>query len=170
MNKIATTLLISSLALGSFTLANADSDNYDNRGHSYQKHKHSGKHCDNQGERHGSRIDRMIERLGLNDEQTKQARSIRDNYRPKMDALSDKMRDNRRQLQNEMHADTINQNKVKKLAQVIGDLKTDKIILRAKMRTEIHKVLTKEQREEMKSWKGRRGDGHGHRRHGHGHS
>ena len=167
MNKITTTLLISSLALGGFTIANADDDYYEKRGHSYEKHERSGKHCDKHGKRSDSRIDRMIERLDLNDEQTKQVRLIRDNYRPEMDSLSDKMKGNREQLRELMQEDTIDQDQVKQLAQVIGDLKTDKIILRSDMRAEFNQVLTKEQREKMENWRGRRGHGDGHRRHDH---
>jgi len=160
MNKIATTLIISSLALGGFAVANASDD--DDR---YERHGYSGKKCDKHGKDHGSRMERMIERLDLNDEQTTQVRTIRDNYRPKMQALSGKIRGNRQQLREVMHEDTINQSKVKELAQVMGDLKTDKIILRAEMKAEMHKVLTKEQREKMKEWKGRGGHGHGKRHH-----
>lgn len=160
MNKIATTLIISSLAVGGFAVANAsdDDDRYERRGYSTKK-------CDKHRKGPGSRMERMIERLDLNDEQTTQVRSIRDSYRPKMEILSDKIRGNRQQLREVMHEDTINQNKVKELAQVMGDLKTDKIILRAEMKAEMHKVLTKEQREEMKEWKGRRGYGYGYRHH-----
>jgi len=157
MNKIATTLIISSLALGGVAVANASAD--DDR---YERRGYSGKYCDKGNRGFGSRFERMTERLNLSEEQTKQVRTIRDNYRPQISTLADKMRDNRQQLRELMHGDTINQDKVKELAQVMGDLKTDKIILRAEMKAEIHKVLTKEQREEMKEWKGRRGHGHRH--------
>jgi len=167
MNKMATTLLISSLALGGFTIANADDGYYEKRGLSYEKHKHSGKHCDKKGKGSGSRIDRMIERFDLNDKQTKQMRLIRDTYRPKMDALGDKTKDNRKQLRELMQAESVDQGQVKKLAQVMGDLKADKIILRGEMRAEFNQVLTKEQREEMKNWKGRCGHDYGHRGHDH---
>jgi protein CpxP len=156
MNKIATTLIISSLALGGFTVANADDDRYERRGY-------PGKYCDKDGKGFGSRIERMTERLNLSDEQRKQVRAISDNYRPKMRSIADERRKNRQQLREVMLADTVNQGKVKKLAQKAGDLKTDKIILRGKMHAEVNKVLTKEQREEMKEWKGRRGYGRGYK-------
>ena len=160
MNKIATTLMISSLVLGGFAVANAsdDDDHYERRGY-------SGKYCDKDDKHFGSRFERMTERLNLSEGQTKQVRSIRDNFRPKITTLADKMRDNRKQLREVMHEDTIDQGKVKQLAQVIGDLKTDKIILRAEMKAKMHKVLTKEQREEMKEWKGRRDYDHGYKHH-----
>lgn len=158
MNKIATTLIIGSLALGGFTVANASAD--DDR---YERRDHSEKYCDKGNRGFDSRFEHMTERLNLSEEQTKQVRAIRDNYRPKISTLADKMQDNRKQLREVMRGDTINQDKVKELAQVMGDLKTDKIILRAEIKAEMHKVLTKEQREEMKEWKGRHG--HGYRDH-----
>ena len=177
MNKITTILLISSLALGGFTIANAnananaddddDDDYYEKRGGSYKEYERSGKSCDKRGKGSGSRIDRMVERLDLNDEQTKQVRLIDDTYRPKMDALVDKMKNNRKQLRELMQAESVDQGQVKQLAQVMGGLKTDKIILRSEMRVEINQALNKEQREEMKNWKGRRGHDHGHKRHDH---
>lgn len=162
MKKIATTLVISSLVLGGFIVSNsnADDDRYERRGH-------SGKHCNKKfGKGSADRFERMKKRLNLSDEQAKQVRAIRDSYSPKRTELAKKTKQNRQQLREAMRADTINQDKVKELAQTMGDLKTDKIILRAKMRTEIHKVLSKEQREKMKNRKGYRGHSHGHRHHG----
>ena len=160
MNKIATTLLISSLALGGFAAVHASSDEYEKH-EKYEKSEKHGKYCDKHRKKSGSRGEYMIERLDLSDAQAKQVRSIRDSYRPKMQEFRDKMRDNRKQLREAMHADTINQDQVKEIAQKKGDLTVKKIILRTEMRTEIHKVLTKEQREKMKNMKGRHGYGQG---------
>ena len=165
MNKIATTLLVSSLALGAFSLANADDDRYERHEryeHSedddrYERHGYKGKYCDKHGKKSGQRMERMIKHLDLSDEQATQVRSIRDSYQPKMQALREKMQENRKQLREEMQSETIDQEKVKKLAQATGDLKAEKIILRAEKRNKIHNVLTKEQREKMKEMKERRG-------------
>ena len=51
MNKIAITLLVSSLALGGFTLANADDERYEREDHyekseHYKRDGHKGKYCD----------------------------------------------------------------------------------------------------------------------------
>jgi len=166
MNKIVTTLLVSSLALGGFTLANASDDDryerYERYEHSddddrYERKGYKGKYCDKHGKKSGDRMERMIKHLELSDEQATQVRSIRDSYQPKMQALREKMQENRKQLREEMHAETIDQEKVKKLADKMGDLKADKIILRAEKRNKIHNVLTNEQREKMKEMKERRG-------------
>ena len=162
MNKIATTLLVSSLALGGFTLANADDDRYEKedryeKGEYYKHDGHKGKYCDKHSKKSAYRLEKMIKRLSLSDEQATQVRNINESYKPQMEALREKMKENRKQLREEMHAESIDQSKVKQLAQSTGDLKANKIILRAEMRSEIHKVLTKAQREEMKKMKEHRG-------------
>ena len=167
MNKITTTLLVSSLALGGFTLANADDDRHE-RGDHYDKHErdgHKGKYCNKHGKKSGYRMEKMIKHLGLSDEQATQVRSIRESFQPKKEALRNKMKANRMQLREVMHADNIDQNKVKELAKTMGDLKANKIILRAEMRSNIHKVLTKAQREEMKKRKEHRGSKYKHDSH-----
>lgn len=167
MNKITTTLLVSTLALGGFTLANADDDRYERehryeKGEHYKHDSHKGKYCNKHGKKSGYRMEKMIKRLDLNEEQAKQVRDINESYKPKMEALREKMKENRKQLREAMHADKIDQDKVKELAQTAGKIKSNKIILRAEKRNEIHKVLTKEQREKMKKQKEYRGSNYKH--------
>jgi len=156
MNKIATTILVSSLALGGFTLANADDDRYD-RGDRYERGEHKGKYCNKHDKKSAYRMKKMVKKLGLSDEQAKQMQSIRDSYKEKMQSLRKKMKENKKQLREEMRAESMDQSKVKEIAQSTGDLKASKIILRAEMRNEIHKMLTKEQREKMKQYKEHKG-------------
>jgi len=146
MNKIAVTLLAGSLALGGYGLVNASPD-------SYEKYEYQGKHC-----KHGKegRLERMKSTLDLSEDQVTKIRAIKDKYRPEKMALRGKMKDARKQLREAMHADSIDKNKVKKLARQMGDLKTQKILLRADMKAEVHSVLTSEQRAKKKDmFKGR---------------
>jgi len=159
MNKLVKTLLIGSLTLGGFTMANASPDHFDKPGH-------AGKSCGKHEKDRGARIEKMIERLDLDEGQAEQVRNIRDNYHPQMEQLKEKMKDNRQQLRELVQADALDQEQVRVIAEAIGDLKTEKIILRTTMKSEIRMVLTEEQREEMKQWKKRRGFGHGRRHHG----
>ena len=161
MKKIATTILVSSLALGGFTLANADYDRNDR----HERSEHKGKYCDKHGKKSGYRMEKMIKHLGLSEEQAKQVHNIRDSYKGKMQAAREKMQENRKQLREEMHAESIDKSKIKELAQTAGKIKSNKIILRAEMRNEIHKVLTKEQREKMKKQKEYRGSNYKHDHH-----
>lgn len=158
MNKIVAVLIAGSLALGGLAAANADDDRYEHRGH-------HGKYCDKHGKGFGSPLERMADRLKLSDEQLKQVRAIEDKYRPEKRKLADQMRDTRKDLRAVMHADSIDQGKVKKLAQKMGSLKTEKIILRGKKHAEINKVLNKEQREQMRQWRPRHDKGYGYRHH-----
>ena len=151
MNKLLTTLLVSSLALGGMTLANADSEYYG-------KGEHKGKYCQK------GRIERMAEKLDLSESQLKQVREIQEKYRPEKQALRDKMKSSRQQLREVMQVENIDQAKVRKLAQQLGDLKAEKIVLRSQIRSEMNKVLSKEQREKMKGMyknRGKRYDGRG---------
>ena len=159
MNKIVTTLLIGGLTLGGFTMANASPGHFDKPGH-------ASKSCGKHEMDRGSRIEKMIKHLDLDEGQAEQVRNIRDNYRPQMKELKEKMKDNRQQLHELAQADTLDQEQVKIIAEVIGDLITEKIILRTTMKSEIRMILSEEQREEMKNWKRDRGFGHGRRHHG----
>ena len=145
MNKLITTLLVSSLAMGSIAIAHANSEHSGDR-------EHQGKRCmkGKMGNKFGMRIERMAKKLGFSESQLKQAREIQEKYQPQMQALHDKKKATRQELRAVMHADNIDQAAVKKLAQQQGDLKAQKIILRSQIRSEIHKLLTAEQRTKMK--------------------
>lgn len=142
MNKLLTALLVGSLTLGGLTLAKADDDD---KG----KGEYKGRYCE-YGMGRASRIERMAEALGLSESQLKQVREIQEKYHPKKQVLRDKMKSSRQQLREVMQSDNVDQGKVSKLAQQIGDLKAEKIMLRVQKYSEMNKVLTKEQREKMK--------------------
>ena len=165
MNKLTTTLLTASLALGSFGIIIASPGEYGKYGHK-GKYCQQGKH----GKGHGAaRITRMTSVLGLNSKQVKQLEAIQAKYQPKRIALRTKMQAARTQLRQAMHADKIDKVKVKQLAQATGDIRTQKIVLRAEMREAVHNILTPEQRAKKKTMrKGRYGRHHGHKGH-HGH-
>ncbi len=167
MKTIATTLLVSSLVLGGFAVASDYDDRYERKGHyekgdRYDRGGHKGKYCDKRTAKSGHRMEYMIKKLDLNDSQTTQVRNIRDSYQSKMESLRSKMKDSRKQLRDTMHEDTIDQGKVRELAQTIGALKTDKIILRSAMRTDIHNVLSTKQRKELKKLQQYRGSEYEH--------
>ena len=153
MNKLITTLLVSSIAMGSFAIAHAESEHSGVR-------EHNGKHCNKgkMGNKFGMRIERMAKKLGFSESQLKQAHEIEAKYKPQMQALHDKKKATRQELRAVMHADTIDQAVVKKLAQQQGDLKAQKIVLRSQMRAEINNVLTEEQRSKMKEMHKKRGE------------
>jgi len=146
MNKTAAILLTTSLALGGYGVANASADHQG-------KHEYQGKHCKHgkYGKKDGeARLERMKAKLGLSEKQVTQIRAIKDKHRPGKMALRGKMKETRMQLRAAMHADQIDKAKVKQLAQQMGSLKVEKIMLKADMRSEVNKVLTAEQRAKKK--------------------
>ena len=152
MNKLASAILIGSLAIGGAAIATADND-YRGKG------EYHGKYCD-KGKKHGYRFERMADELDLSETQMKQMRNIKETFKPQRQALRQKMRENRKTLRELMHADNIDQAAVNQLANAKGELVKEKILLRAQFKAEMNKVLNKEQREKMKNKRGYHGKKH----------
>jgi Spy/CpxP family protein refolding chaperone len=147
MKKGMSVLLVAALVGGGMSVAYADRDGYESH-HEYGERHHGkeGKHCKKGGK---FRIEKMREHLGLSDEQVKKMESIREKFKPKMQALREKSKANRAKLREAKHADKVNMSEIKALAKAQGELKTQKIILKAEKRQAIHAVLTKEQLSKM---------------------
>ena len=84
------------------------------------------------------------------DQRSRDYAAIKDKYRPEKRALKDKMRANRRQLRELTDRDKVSESDIRKLANEYGKNKADYIFLKKKMKLEMRKVLTKEQREKQK--------------------
>ena len=159
MKTLVTTLLLGSLSLTGMHSAFADDDREEKHGYHSEHHgEHGGKYCDKHGK--GNRIERMKQHLGLTDDQVKKMQDLREKYQPQKQALREKMRDTRKQLRDVMHAEQLDQREVKILANKIGDLKAEKIMLHAKKRSEMNAILTPEQRQKMRDWKQKRHEHH----------
>ena len=156
MNKIATTLVASTMALAGLGLAYAGTDRHEGQEYSKGKHCNHGKHG-KQGEHY---IQRMTKQLGLSDEQAAQVRTIKEKYQPQKQELRSAMMENRRSLRELMKAEPMDEPGVQQLAESMGKLKTDKILLKSKMISEINQVLTAEQREKRNAMKHHRGYKH----------
>jgi Spy/CpxP family protein refolding chaperone len=96
-----------------------------------------------------ARIERMADMLDLTKEQRDKVRAIVDKSRPQTRELRDKMADNRNQLRTLAQQGSPKEADVRKLADTQGKLMADMIVQRTKVRTEIHAVLTPEQREKL---------------------
>lgn len=163
MNKMLITLLAGSLAMGSLGLANADDDRYQRV--EYKK----GQHCKHKGEgsRDEYRLKRMTEKLELSEEQASRIQAIWDKYSPQKQQLRSKMLENRKQLREAMFADSRDEARLQQLAEAIGKLKTEKILLKSRIHGEVSQVLTSEQLEQRKQMRQKHGykhRGHGYRR------
>ena len=157
MNKIASSILIGTLALGGLSMVNASPDNH-GEGHGYKSH-----HCKH-GQKGGhSRFEKMKSVLGLTDAQVKQVEALKSKFQPRKEALRGKMKSTRMQLRATMKSNTVDKTKLSQLATTMGNLKTEKIMLRAEMRSEMDKILTDDQRAKraamFKSRQGKHGGG-----------
>lgn len=133
MNKIATTLVASTIALSGLGLVYASSDYHE--GHGY----HKGKNCEH-------RMQKMTEKLGLSDEQATQIKAIKEKYQPQKQQLRSDMKALRASLREVMKNEPMDAARIEEIAQQMGQLKTQKIILKSKKVNEINQVLTAEQR------------------------
>lgn len=161
MKKMLITLMAGSLAMGSLGLVNAD----DGR---YQKGEHKkGQYCKHKGEgsRDEYRLERMTKKLGLSDDQASRIQAIWDKYSPQKQQMRSEMQQNRKQLRAAMSADSRDEARLQQLAEAIGKLKTEKILLKSRIHGEVSQVLTSEQLEKRKQMRQR----HGHKHHGYGH-
>jgi Spy/CpxP family protein refolding chaperone len=160
MKKGILVLMVTALVGGGMNFALADSGGYHGHDREYGEGHHgkAGKHCSEHGQ---FRLENMREELGLSDEQVKQITDIREKYQPRMQELREKSKANRAQLREAKNADTVDMAKIKTLAKAQGELKTQKIILKAEKRNEIHAVLTKDQLSKLKEMKQEHREHHG---------
>ena len=110
------------------------------------------------------RVERMIRHLDLSDEQATKARGIFDKYSGQFTDLRTEKKKTKQSLRANMHTDKPDMAVIEQLAKKQGELKTQKILVKAKMKSEINTILTDTQREKMKSVRGKRGNGE-HRKH-----
>ena len=115
---------------------------------------------------HGARgggerfVERMAERLDLDDEQLASVRAVVDEHRAEQRALRDQLREGRALIRELSADDAYDEEELRALAETHGDAQAELIVLKAKMRSEISAVLTDEQRAQLAEMGERRGRGH----------
>jgi protein CpxP len=109
-----------------------------------------------------ARINRLAEHLELSAAQRDKVRAIVDQSRPAMRAVHDKMRDNRQAMRALMQQEKPADNEIRRLAEARGKLVAEMAVLRARMKSDIHAVLTPEQRDKLKQHMEQRRSRHGH--------
>jgi protein CpxP len=124
------------------------------------------------GERHertGERfLARMTKSLDLNAEQQEKIKAIMDEHRTKVAPLRQSLDENRDKLRQAVKADSFDEAAVRSLAASQASAKTELMVERARMKSQIHALLTPEQRK-LAEEKLDRGMGHrGGRHHGKG--
>jgi Spy/CpxP family protein refolding chaperone len=114
----------------------------------------------------GRFLDRMADRLELTTEQRSSVKAALEKSKPRMTAIKEKMRTNRKALRELGRDGSSDDNRVQALARERGDLVASLVIERSKIRSDIQQILTDKQREQMKQMRSKhRHDGHD----GHGH-
>lgn len=104
-----------------------------------------------------SRIEHMTQRLNLSPEQRTAMRAIVDKERPQLRVLRDQLLDNRKQLRTLMVQDNADEAKVRTLADGQGKTMADLIVLRTRMKSEMARILTDQQRQQLHQHYGRKG-------------
>ena len=116
---------------------------------------HMGMHGFGHGGMGTKDILRMAERLDLTQAQRDRIGKIIDDARPKLRKNAFEMMDNRKEIHALMQQDKMDDKKLRTLTRRQGELMADEMYLQMKMRSDIHAVLTDEQREKLKGFKGR---------------
>jgi Spy/CpxP family protein refolding chaperone len=98
---------------------------------------------------------RMAERLGLTQDQRDRIGKIIDDTRPKLRKNGFDRMDNRKELHALMKEDKLDDKKLRSMTRRQGELMADMMYLQMKMRSDIHGVLTDEQRDKMKERNGK---------------
>ncbi len=139
MNSTVKTVLIAATLIGSVAATAAHAG----RGCDKEHHGHRGSDSEH-------RINRLADRLELSAEQRDQVRAIADKSRPALRAVHDKMQENRKSMRALMQQEKVNDSDIRKLADARGKLVAEMTVLRARMKSDIHAVLTPEQRDKLK--------------------
>jgi protein CpxP len=105
---------------------------------------------------------RMARHLDLNDEQRTQVRTILDSTRPEADRFAESMLENREAMKQLQQTGASDEPRVREIAEQRGALIADMTVLKARVHSQIHALLTPEQRERMQEMRAR------HRRSRHG--
>ncbi|WP_305042315.1 Spy/CpxP family protein refolding chaperone [Geoalkalibacter sp.] len=110
------------------------------------------------GERH---LERMAKELGLSDAQQEQIRAIIAEHRAKAEPLRQSMEQNREQLRQTIKAENFDETAVRNIAADQAPVKTELMVERARMKNQIHALLTPEQQALAEKKMQERKDGHG---------
>ncbi|MEE4378135.1 MAG: Spy/CpxP family protein refolding chaperone [Candidatus Competibacteraceae bacterium] len=137
---IAVVLIVSSLGLAATVSAKPGGD----------------RDCGRGGQQ-GFNVERIADKLDLNDEQRVQIAAVVDKSSQQMASLRDQMKANREQLRELSQQSPFDETAVRNVADTQGDLKANMIVLRAQQRAEINAILTDEQRAQWEEKRGKRG-------------
>ncbi len=168
MNKLTTTLLISTLAIGGLTIAGTSMARHDDGSSRCDKHNMQGRmhgHGSKGGFGHAGKgyraIMRLEKSLDLSKEQRTAIREIMKNARTARRAHRDMLDDNRLALHDLMEAEEFNEQEARRLAEIQADNMAELMLLHAKTTADIRAQLSVAQREKFSGLRQDRGHGKG---------
>jgi len=91
--------------------------------------------------------ERMLEQLDLTDDQREQVEQLMTDHRSAMKDRRELMRTHRKEMRDLVHAEDFDEAAIRDAAMVIAEAEAEMAVERARLRQEIHKVLTPEQQE-----------------------
>jgi protein CpxP len=89
--------------------------------------------------------------LDLTDSQKEQVKSIVDSHKDELRQVGEKMRQAHEAFNQATMADTIDESAIRAQTAAVASAMADEAILHAKVRTEVHAILTAEQLEQLKT-------------------
>ena len=108
--------------------------------------------CPRPDQRMGKMMDRMAERIGLSEEQKKQANAMHKKLGEDMQALRNEKQEISKALMELDPESKTYANESKRLAKMTGSVAERMAMLHAKHRTEFYGILTPEQKTKLKAW------------------
>lgn len=146
MKKLTMTLLTGALFVGGLglavsVLAGSDDDSDCPLTGQYMKKSHN--------KEYGARYERMLDKVDATDEQRARIKSISDTARPELDALSKKKREASGKMYELVYSGSYDEAAASALADEQAAITKSKILLHAKMKSDIYAVLTDKQRKKL---------------------
>jgi Spy/CpxP family protein refolding chaperone len=102
------------------------------------------------------RLERAADKIGISDQQMDEIMAVVDESRQSVREVRRAMRDNRKAIAESIHADNYDADQVQKLADQHGQLASQMIVMGAQVRSQVHALLTEEQRQQIGEMKSRK--------------
>ena len=103
----------------------------------------------------GARHARMIERLGLSDEQQEKVQAVLDEQKGQMKAGHEQLRDARMALRDKIHAEEFDEAGIREAAARVASAEADMAVARAAAAQQMRRILTPEQQEKARKMRER---------------
>ncbi|MEN8233269.1 MAG: Spy/CpxP family protein refolding chaperone [Thermodesulfobacteriota bacterium] len=165
-------LIVATLAICIMTVGSLTANAYQgNRGGYGQPGMSGSEYCENEwrgNHRKQNRHERVTELLGLSDEQQEKIKAIREEERSANQALRENMREYQEQMRQLTDEATFDENAIRTIAEKKAEIQVEMAVSRARMRSQIHEIMSPEQQELAKEFRSERQNKQGKHRSGHG--